>query len=98
LESCTVYHNQEAFIADQSLHLNDPAWFEPGLIGLRFTELRVVSFREVPGYMRIFEIDLDLEIPPPPAPVVSLPVPRFCGTEEEHARIAAVLERFPGNP
>ena len=84
LDSYKVYHNREAFVADQGRHLNDPAWFEPGLVGLCFTQLRVVPFREAPGYMRIFKVELDdLEIPPPPALAATLPGPCLSLTEEE---------------
>jgi hypothetical protein len=88
LDSCKVYRGLAGFVADQASHLNDPSWFEPGLFGLCFTELRAIPFREVPGYMRIFKVELDdLEIPPP--------VPAHEDTaSSERGRLAALMERF----
>src|SRR5262249_42654952 len=62
--SCKAYRTPNAFTADQALHLNDPSWFEArGLFGLCFTDLHPLPFRRVPGFFRIFEVDLDLELP-----------------------------------
>jgi hypothetical protein len=65
------YRSPEPFLSDRELHLNEPAWFEPaGLFGFRFSDLRVVPFHRVPGYFKLFEVEVDgLEIPPPPVPV-----------------------------
>jgi hypothetical protein len=70
LDSCRFYPDLETFLTDQSCHLNEPSWFQTaGLVGLCFSELRVLPYRRVPGYVKIFEVDLDdLEILPPPAP------------------------------
>lgn len=58
LTKCIHYPTAEAFQADQGLHLNDPSWFEPaGLFGFRFGDLRVLPFRPMPGFVRIFEVD-----------------------------------------
>jgi len=38
-------------------HLNDPAWFQPGLFGFTFTHLTVLPFRTYPGWMRFFPVD-----------------------------------------
>jgi hypothetical protein len=67
LTSCKSYRSRSDFAADQALHLNDPAWFEPrGLYGLCFADLHPLPFRRVPGFFRIFEVDLDLELPTAP--------------------------------
>lgn len=65
LESVRPYRTVEAFDADRLLHLNDPTWFEPrGLIGFVFTGLSPVPYRQVPGYVRIFQVELDgLDLP-----------------------------------
>jgi hypothetical protein len=65
LDDCKPYLSLAAFAEDQARHLNDPTWFEAqGLFGLCFSELHVLPYRRVAGYMRIFKVDLDLEIPP----------------------------------
>jgi hypothetical protein len=65
LDGCKPYRSLPAFTADQARHLNDPSWFEAkGLFGLCFSELRVLPYRRVPGYVRIFKLDLNIEIPP----------------------------------
>jgi hypothetical protein len=84
LVSCKHYRGLDAFAADAALHLNDPSWFERrGLFGFCFADLRPLPFRRVPGYVRIFEVELDgLDLPPPPA----APAPPGV--------VAAVLHRF----
>jgi hypothetical protein len=64
-----TYRHLDVFLADRAQHLNEPSWFEPaGLFGFCFTELRVVPFRRIPGYFKLFEVELDgLEVPPPAA-------------------------------
>lgn len=68
LESVKVYRTAEAFAADRGRHLNEPSWFEErGLFGLAFTGLSPLPFRRVPGYVRLFEVELDgLELPAEP--------------------------------
>lgn len=62
--SCKHYRTLAAFVADQALHRNEPTWFEErGLYGFCFREPGVVPFREVPGYVRLFEVDVDVELP-----------------------------------
>jgi hypothetical protein len=57
LTECRVYPTAEAFRADQTAHLNDPAWFEAaGLYGFAFTDLAVLPFRRYPGWVRIFAV------------------------------------------
>jgi hypothetical protein len=70
LSSVKVYRAEEAFVADRHLHLNDPSWFEArGLFGFAFTGLSPLPFQQVPGYVRIFEVDLDgLDLPAESAP------------------------------
>ena len=68
------YRQREAFEKDQARHLNRPEWFEErGLYGFRFELLREVPFVGVPGYVRLFEIDVEITeaapaSPPPPLP------------------------------
>lgn len=67
LHGCTRYDAAEAFVADQALHLNDPAWFVAGpLYGLYFRETRPLPFRPLPGFVRIFQLDLAEEALPSP--------------------------------
>jgi hypothetical protein len=63
LSSCKVYRTQVEFDADHDKHRNEPVWFEPrGLYGFVFEDLQVVPFEPVPGFFRIFEVELDIEI------------------------------------
>ena len=57
LTACRTYHAAEAFAADQTLHLNDPSWFQgPILYGFVFTNLTPLPFRSYPGWMRFFPV------------------------------------------
>jgi hypothetical protein len=85
LDDCKVYRTLPDFVADEAQHLNDPGWFEPqGLFGLCFTELRVLPYHRVPGYVRIFKVDLDIDLPE---------VPSVVEVEEGDPR-AAARQRF----
>jgi len=53
---CRPYGTLEEFQADQSRHLNDPAWFQPRLYGFTFANLTVLPFRRLPGWMRFFPV------------------------------------------
>lgn len=68
LDSIKVYRTAELFTADRPLHLNDPSWFEErGLFGFAFTGLSPLPYHRVPGYVRLFEVELDgLELPAEP--------------------------------
>jgi hypothetical protein len=58
LTGCKFYRDAEAFAADQSGHLNDPAWFEEaGLFGFTFADLSAQPFRRYPGWVRIFKVE-----------------------------------------
>jgi hypothetical protein len=57
LVGCTTYRTVEDFTADAARHLNDPAWFEPGLYGFVFANLRVLPFRPYSGWMRFFPVE-----------------------------------------
>jgi hypothetical protein len=57
LTGCLPYRSLEAFVADRPRHLNEPAWFRPGLFGFTFTKLTVLPFRAYPGWMRFFSVD-----------------------------------------
>ncbi|MFO0842997.1 MAG: ASCH domain-containing protein [Gemmataceae bacterium] len=80
LESVKAYRAAEAFAADRPLHLNEPAWFEPrGLFGFVFTGLHPLPYHQVPGYVRVFRVELDgLDLP----------------GEAEPAGLVAVWRRF----
>jgi hypothetical protein len=71
LVECHAYADLESFAADQEAHCNDPAWFDPrGLFGFRFRDVRPLPFHPVPGFVRLFEVELALpaeEAGPPPA-------------------------------
>jgi hypothetical protein len=86
------YRDLEEFLADRALHLNEPDWFETrGLFGLCFTELRVVPFRRVPGYFKLFEVDVDgLEVSPSPAPAPAA----VDGPTPSGSMLGAVKQRF----
>ena len=59
LTGCVRYDSSERFVADQKKHLNDPTWFEePVLYGFSFADLSVLPFREYPGWMRFFAVEL----------------------------------------
>lgn len=89
LHRCKRYSTPAAFVADASHHLNDPSWFEsPGLYGLCFTDLHPLPFRQVPGYVRIFEVELDdLELPP----TVASPGPAPTGLNAVLHRISRLV-------
>lgn len=56
------YRGRDPFAADQGLHLNEPDWFEErGLYGFRFEWLRVIPYRRVPGFFKLFAVDLEVE-------------------------------------
>ena len=56
LAECLAYNTPEAFEADVTLHRNPPSWFEPGLYGFRFANLKPLPFRRYPGWMRFFPV------------------------------------------
>jgi hypothetical protein len=89
LSSCKAYRTAEAFAADGALHLNDPSWFEArGLFGFCFADLRPVPFRRVPGYVRMFEVELDdLDVPA----VVAAPPAGFAAVVARFRRLARSL-------
>jgi hypothetical protein len=54
---CRTYRTVEAFAADSTLHLNDPAWFQPPVLyGFVFTDTTAVPFRPYPGWVRFFSV------------------------------------------
>jgi hypothetical protein len=58
LYGCIAYRTSLAFAAAQSLHLNEPTWFEPPrLYGFQFRGLTQLPFRPYPGWMRFFEVE-----------------------------------------
>jgi hypothetical protein len=57
LSDCQAYETAESFAADQSRHLNDPAWFHrPPLYGFVLTEVQRLPFRPYPGFIRFFAV------------------------------------------
>jgi hypothetical protein len=60
LIGCKAYPSLEAFAADQELHLNDPAWFEPPLVyGFTFANAVQLPFRPYSGWFRFFTVKWD---------------------------------------
>jgi hypothetical protein len=59
LTGCVSYRTLEAFVADKRHHLNDPAWFQPGLFGFKFANLTVLPFRPYSGWVRFFPVDYE---------------------------------------
>jgi hypothetical protein len=58
LVSCHAYHTRDGFLADQSLHLNDPTWFQPPLMyGFTFRNAEVLPFRPYAGWFRFFPVN-----------------------------------------
>jgi hypothetical protein len=56
LTECRRYRNPLAFVADQTSHLNDLDWYQSGLYGFVFSNLRPLPYVHVPGWMRFFEV------------------------------------------
>jgi hypothetical protein len=58
LTSCIGYRSQEAFLKDQSKHLNRAEWFEgPIMYGFTFSHAEVLPFKKYPGWMRFFPVE-----------------------------------------
>lgn len=63
LTSCKTYRDLQQFTEDYPHHLNPPTWFEPrGLYGFTFLDLRRLPFQPVPGYVRIFQLDMTFDL------------------------------------
>jgi hypothetical protein len=59
LTDCITYPDSETFSADQSRHLNQPAWFRPpALYGFLLSRPRVLPFRRLAGQVRLFGVRL----------------------------------------
>ncbi|HEV3143506.1 MAG TPA: ASCH domain-containing protein [Gemmataceae bacterium] len=57
LTGCKIYRTMEAFAAEQALHLNDPAWFEPPLLyGFTFARAVQLPFQRYAGWFRFFPV------------------------------------------
>lgn len=57
ITGCLVYRTLDEFVADQTKHLNAPAWFEgPLLYGFVFANVTETPFRPYPGWMRFFPV------------------------------------------
>jgi hypothetical protein len=78
LYECRDYADRAAFAADVALHRNEADWFEEaGLYGFCFRGLRELPFVEVPGFVRLFEVDWEEAVsldPGSPTPPVSIGV------------------------
>ena len=57
LTDCRTYRTLEEFQADQTLHLNDPSWFQSPLYGFAFANLALLPFRRYAGWMRFFPVE-----------------------------------------
>lgn len=72
LAEVRAYGGFDAFEKDRQRHLNETDWYEAGMYGFRFERCRVVPFVGVPGYVRLFEIDVEIadapSVPRPQAP------------------------------
>lgn len=60
---CRPYKSLEAFLQDQSQHLNDPGWYEEGLYSFTFSNPKVLPFRKYPGWVRFFKVEPGQEAP-----------------------------------
>jgi hypothetical protein len=68
LVECRFYGSVELFTAEVDQHRNAPEWFEPaGLYGLCFENMRTVPFVEMPGFVRLFEVEWEEPPALPPA-------------------------------
>jgi hypothetical protein len=70
LVDCRFYGDADTFARETDQHRNAPEWFEPaGLFGLCFEQMRTLPFVEMPGFVRLFEIDWQepAPLPAPPA-------------------------------
>jgi len=57
LVGCKLYRCMEGFAADQNLHLNEPAWFQPPLMyGFTFARATQLPFWRCPGWFRFFPV------------------------------------------
>jgi len=57
LVSCAPYRTREEFLADQRLHLNDPAWFDGSFMyGFEFRNAEALPFRPFAGWFRFFPV------------------------------------------
>jgi hypothetical protein len=56
LTGCVKYEKVEPFLADQARHLNRLNWFQPGLYGFAFADLKPLPFRPYAGWMRFFRV------------------------------------------
>jgi hypothetical protein len=57
LINCITYDDREAFARDSARHRNSKDWFQPPrLYGFEFTELKPLPFRQLPGWMRFFQV------------------------------------------
>ena len=63
LTGCKHYTELDLFKAEQTLHRNDPSWFEPkGMYGFVFTEPEILVFRKYPGWFRFFSVDVAADL------------------------------------
>lgn len=52
-----AYHDAEAFVKEQGLHLNDPSWYRPPVLyGFAFVGARRLPFRPCAGQVRFFTV------------------------------------------
>jgi ASCH domain len=99
LAEVRVYRALAGFVADRALHLNESEWFEAGgLFGLRFEGLRTVPFCRVPGFFKLFEVDVEIEVAnAAPVEQAALPAPETQArlpVLRQEGLLAAVKRRF----
>ncbi len=63
LLECRAYRNPDVFGADKALHLNDLDWYQTGLYGFVFSNLRAVPYVRFSGWMRFFEVPDEVVTP-----------------------------------
>lgn len=90
LIDCKTYRNLETFTADQAAHRNQLSWFNGSVLyGLTFTNLTVLPFRRLPGWMRFFSVPDEVSSLPAPVPLTS---PRLLVSVRSAAEAEAALE------
>lgn len=59
LIDCLPYRDLPSFAADQTLHFNEPSWYEPPVLyGFKFADPQELPFQKYPGWFRFFAVQL----------------------------------------
>lgn len=57
LVGCIKYDSFEKFAADQARHRNELSWYDGTMLyGFVFENLEVLPYRQLPGWMRFFDV------------------------------------------